>query len=714
MISPDLISGIAFWVFKSLWESRDETYKLLSQRLNQSIFYASKEYQANYISRHGFIRQEEFRPSVPLTKLYISPSLVDHEIPAYSRNKSSIYYKEIDYLNKLKLTQSGDSLFSQHKHLIVKGDSGIGKTTFLKKLGLEAFSAEEDASVGGYIPVFIQMSQCFDKDIDFQNMIEEEFQICGFPEYEGFVESALRRGKLLILIDEIDAIPHQFQDDVLVKIKSFSDLYKSNRIILACRKSLDIKILTHFHSVNILGFGRSQIQKYIYKVNQIQYKEPVSAVTCQEIWQKIGEKDKATRLIVHNPFCLSIVLSLYQASAHRLSGRTILYEKILSNLLGTSISPGTLDLAYKGSKNSIEARIGILSEMAYVCLKSGRNYFHKVEIHRLYGAIVQKRNLQYDQLNFASTREENLNDFLINASENLYQFSNPLVQKILVSHYLMSSLKILDESIDQFLDTPSWKDVFIFLAGMQGADYLLSIIQSRIFYNLKSPSLSNFMNWIEAVSEDVCISSNQAVNRCYVAFMVFEIMLLFGDRGSEQSIISSILKKIKEVISLLDPECHLIKSINPRSIDDIKLSSNHFIDPKIAKGLSLERLLDLAAILSQKAQAYKLINYSNSQRLLSTILHIRKQLEGRSMSAYHRKVCEKNLYMLWMNSFDMADSNFKFTTDDLQSFHLYCRGTCLIVHCLREAFYVSGKLQDNVIQALFTNPFPALALTSNS
>ena len=131
MISPDLVSGIAFWVFKALWESRDETYKLLSQRLSQSIFYASKEYQANYISRHGFIRQEEFRPSVPLAKLYISPSLVDQEVPAYPRNKSSVCYKEIDYLNKLKLTQDGNSLFVQHKHLIIKGDSGIGKTTFL-------------------------------------------------------------------------------------------------------------------------------------------------------------------------------------------------------------------------------------------------------------------------------------------------------------------------------------------------------------------------------------------------------------------------------------------------------------------------------------------------------------------------------------------------------------------------------------------------------
>ncbi|PSN16797.1 hypothetical protein C7293_00835 [filamentous cyanobacterium CCT1] len=713
MISPDLVSGITFWIFKALWESRDETYKLLSQRLNQSIFYASKEYQANYIARHGFIKQEEFRPSIALSKLYISPSLVDRKIPVHQLSKTLPYYKEIDYLNKLNLTQDSSSLFDQHKHLIIKGDSGIGKTTFLKKLGLEAFEEREDYPSGGYIPVFIQISQSFNIKIDLQKMVEEEFKACGFPEYEGFTESALKKGKLLVLIDESDTITHHLQDNLILKLKSFSDLYKGNRIVLASRKSLNTKALTHFHSVSILGFGSDQIQTYIYKVYQVPNEGVISDSTCQDIWQKIGENDKATRLIVHNPFCLSIVLSLYQKSTQKISGKTILYEKILSNLLGTTISPGTLDLTYKGMESSVEARLGILSEMAYVCLKSGRQYFHKMEIYRLYAAIVQKRAIQYDLTNFASIREETFNDFLVSVNDNLCQFSNPLIQKILVSHHLMGSLKILDESIDQFLDTPSWEDVFVFLAGMQGADYLLSIIQNRIFSNLSTPNLSSFMNWIESVSEDVCISSNQAVNRCYVAFMVFEIMLLFGDRNSDKSVIANILKKIKEVISLLDPECHLINSINSKNIDGMRLSLNHFIDPKITRGLSLERLLDLAAILSKKAQSYKLINSSNAQRLLSTISRIRKQLEGKSISTYHRKVCEKNLYMLWMSSFDMVDNNLKFTPSDLQSFYLYSRGACLIVNCLREAFYVSGRLQDDVIQALFTNPVSAFPPTTN-
>ncbi|WP_035986640.1 NACHT domain-containing protein [Leptolyngbya sp. KIOST-1] len=704
MISPDLISGITFWIFKSLWESRDETYKLLSQRLSQSIFYASKEYQANYIARHGFIRQEEFRPSVSLPKLYVSPSLVDQEIPASPRAKASVCYREIDYLKKLNLTYESGELTEQYKHIVIKGESGIGKTTFLKKLGLEAFRTKENQASNGCIPVFVQVAQCLKDEFNLQTMIEEEFKICGFPEYKDFVDSALRRGKLLILIDEIDAIPNQFKDGIVGKIKSFSDLYKNNRVVVACRKSLKTQALTQFHTINILGFSSAQAQKFIFKATQVQSGEVLPASACQKIWHRIGENDKATKLVVHNPFCLSIVLSLYQDSVCKLSGRTILYEKILSNLLGTSISPGTLNLFCKGSENSIEARLGILSEMAYVCLKSGRHYFHKMEIQRLYSAIVQKRSIQYDASDFASIREENLNDFIINGDESLCHFGNPLIQKILVSHYLMNSLKNLDEAINQFLDASEWKDVFIFLAGMQGADYLLSIIQKRVFSNINTSSLASFMGWVEAAAEEVCISSNQAANRCYVAFMVLEIILLFGDRSHDQVVISSILKKIKELISLLDPGCQIIHSLNAKNVDIMKLGSSQYIDPKIMKGLSLERLLDLAVILSEKAQAYKLINQRNALKLLSTISRIRHQLEGKTVSAYHRKVCERNLYKLWMTAFGMPDTFPRFTTGDLQSLHLYCRGSCLIVHCLREAFYVSGKLQDDVVQTLFTDP----------
>ena len=703
MIPTNLISGVTFWVFKALWESRDETYKLLSKQLKQSIFHASKEYQASYIARHGFIKLEELSSSVELSKVYVAPALVDQSIPFYPLSKKVIHHKEIDYLKRLKLAYDGLELAQKHKHMIVRGEPGIGKTTFLQKLGLEAFNEVNHSLANAHIPVFIQTTKCLDKEFNLQSMIEEEFEACGFPEPDGFVESALKRGKLLILIDELNILSIARRDHIVLKIKDFSDLYRDNRIVLAGRKSKRPHALIHFQTVSILGFSSTQAQNYISKIHQVQHEEEIPPKVCQLIWQKIGENNKATKFIVHNPLYLNIVLSQYKTSSKIFFGKTVIYEKILANLLGKSVYPNAVDHSPSDLESTGETRLNILTEIAYVCLKSGRLYFHKAEIKRLYTAIVKKKGIDKNSLDLNAIREDYLANFIVYVDKNLCQFNNLLIQQLLAAYYLMDNLKTLDETADQFLDTPAWGDVFIFLAGMQGADYLISIIQDGIFSKINSPQLLPFIQWISSISEDVCISLDQTANRCYAVFMVFEIILLFDNRNQDRHIISNILKQIKEIITLLDPECQIITPLNSKVRTSDSVSISHFIDPLITRGLSLDRLLDLAEILSRKAESYRLINPAKFYQLKAIIQHLKQQLRGKNVSVYHRKICEKNLYKLWIQSLDISDSLLNFTARDLHSFYLYCRGTCLIINCLKEAFYVSGELRDDVTQALFNS-----------
>ena len=349
----------------------------------------------------------------------------------------------------------------------------------------------------------------------------------------------------------------------------------------------------------------------------------------------------------------------------------------------------------------MESRLKILAEIAYVCLKSGRFSFHKVEIHKLYATIQKRQKNSECSINSSLQREEYLADFVVYVDKNLCQFDNLLLQKLLVAHHLMGNFKALDESIYQFLDTPAWNDVFIFLSGMQRADYLISLLQNSILTKIKSPHLTQFLSWIAHVSEQVSISTNETANRCHVTFMIFEIMMLFGDRSPDRTIISNILQQIKQIFSLLDPECSFsgVRKLNPKIGYQSRIS--HFIDPKIMRGLSIEGLLDLANILAQRASSYSLISLDNVNRLSAIIQHLRQQLDGKTMSIYHRKVCEKNLYRLWIKSLGITEKDLEFTTRDLQSFYLYCRGIHLIIQCLDEAFYVSGHLQKEVIQTFF-------------
>lgn len=697
MLSPDLISGITFWVFKSLWESRDETYKVLSERLKQIIFYASKEYQANYISRHGFVEQEDFRPSVELARIYVSPSLIDQIMPIHPLAKKVIPHQEIDYLKGLNLLWDGVELATKYKHLIIRGETGIGKTTLLKKIGIEAFNTGNHNLINAHIPVFIQTADCPNGEFDLQVLIEKEFEVCGFPEHQAFVDSALKKGKLLILVDDLDIIAIDRRDHIMLKIKDFADLYKANRIILVGRKSKRPHPLPHFHTVNLLGFSSTQAQSYINRIHQVQYEEKLPQAICQNIWNQISERNKATKLIVYNPYYLSIVLSLYQASRDKISSTTALYEKILSNFLTGN---GYIDSCQSTSR-PMDARLKILAEIAYVCLKSGRSSFHKAEIYKLYATIQKRQKISDNSANFSLQREEHLADFIVYVDKNLCQFDNFLLQKLLVAHHLMRSFKALDESIDQFLDVHAWQDVFIFLSGMQGADHLISLLQNSVLKKVNSPHLTQFTAWISQVSEQVSISANETANRCHVIFMVFEIMLIFGDRTPDRIVISNILKQLKEIFSLLDPESPILGLKKLHSQIERRSRSTHFIDPNVMRGLSTEGLLDLANILAQRASSDSLIGIENVKRLTTIIQHLRHKLSGKAMSTYHRKVCKKNLYRLWVKSLGITEGDLDFTARDLQSFYLYCRGIHLIIQCINEAFFVSGRLQKDVIQTLF-------------
>lgn len=703
MLSPDLISGVSFWVFKALWENRNEAYKLLSQHLKQRIFYASKEYQANYIARHGFTKQEEFMPSIDLSEIYVASSLIDQTTPAYPLSAKLAHYKEIDYLENLNFTHDGIEIANRHPKLIVSGESGVGKSTLLQKIGIEAFKSSQENLQNAHIPVFIKASECFNEEVDLVKVIDEEFERCGFPEHLDFVESALEKGNILLLIDELDTIPTSAQDDAISKISVFSNLYKNNRIILA-RQSLEkSENLVGFHRISLLGFSSRQAQSYIQKIYPIHHEDEISTVDCQILWQQIGEQSQTTKSIVHNPFCLNIVIALYQPTEHKFSGKTILYEKILFKMLNADIYSGTQKELIQGINNSLDTKLKILSEIAYICLKSGRVYFQEMEINRLYYAVV-RRIFSYDNIAFMSSdREALLDGFITHSGKSMYRFNNLLIQKILVAYYLINNLKQLDGAIEQFLDTPEWKDVFIFLAGLQGTDYLLSVIQSCMVSKPSASYLIVFFGWIKDVSKDVCISHHPAVNRCYCVFTFFEIMLLFGDRGYEKDLISKILRQVHEIISLLDPSCKVLGLPDLERKNNPVFNTKYLIDPKIVRGLSIESLLELAENLSRKASVCKLFSPAQSRRMAHTIARLKEQLTGKKISTYHRKVCTSNLYRLWMEALKVSDFSLDITTDDMNFIYLYCQRSCLIVRCLKETFYVSGKRRGEIIDTLFSN-----------
>jgi predicted NACHT family NTPase len=128
----------------------------------------------------------------------------------------------------------------------------VGKSTFLRKVGLEALRTLGRRDFAGKdpgnllvpqaifyehpcIPVMLELRQ-FDKpDVSIKAVIAEELETCGFPHPGDLTDLFLKNGKLLMLLDGLDEVPTATLDHVLKEIRGLVDRYSDNRYIASCR-----------------------------------------------------------------------------------------------------------------------------------------------------------------------------------------------------------------------------------------------------------------------------------------------------------------------------------------------------------------------------------------------------------------------------------------------------------------------------------------------
>ena len=118
---------------------------------------------------------------------------------------------------------------------MVLGGPGVGKSTFLRKVGFEALKGKNGKFQHACIPVFLELKTFTADQINIETEITKEFGTCGFPYPKQMAEEALKSGKLLILFDGLDEVPAANVDSVGREIGDFVDRYSENRFIASCR-----------------------------------------------------------------------------------------------------------------------------------------------------------------------------------------------------------------------------------------------------------------------------------------------------------------------------------------------------------------------------------------------------------------------------------------------------------------------------------------------
>lgn len=180
------ISGIAVSVFDQAIKAGQYTAKTVrgayskvehDQRINE----ASNEYRNNYLKWHCQIKVMPglMKKPLDLETIYTTVKLLNDE---GRRAFAGLEELEESYRARSKRGLSTDdterlqgmAVANSEQFLMVLGGPGIGKSTFLRKIGLEALKATGKVQQG-CIPVFLELKKFREEQIDIKEKIIDEF-----------------------------------------------------------------------------------------------------------------------------------------------------------------------------------------------------------------------------------------------------------------------------------------------------------------------------------------------------------------------------------------------------------------------------------------------------------------------------------------------------------------------------------------------------------
>lgn len=212
-------------MIKSGWEGINKNELLnkdVGQLIKEGKYLFLRKYPQRYWDRHGMIKVLKMSKPMDLESIYVNVKCLGNLVRDYYDENLENKYRESKQ-RRFNFRDDGKKdgllLANQEQYLMVLGDPGIGKSTFLRKVGLEALKGNKGSYQHPLTPVLLELKNFKENEINIQALIEEEFKICGFPNVEKNITNKLEKGELLILLDGLDEVPTANVYNVIEKIQ---------------------------------------------------------------------------------------------------------------------------------------------------------------------------------------------------------------------------------------------------------------------------------------------------------------------------------------------------------------------------------------------------------------------------------------------------------------------------------------------------------------
>lgn len=515
MIGIEILKKIAPEIAKKVGGEAEQTY----QKLKSKISNACHRYDKSYRERHGEVKVfcAGMRKPIPLDDVYVGVQFLNEHTA--SRYKSP---EEVELAFRARRWRHFDSTSDKHQdgtqvandkqYLMLLGGPGVGKSTFLRKVGLEALKGKDGSFAHECIPVFLELKRFTEKQIDIEVLITQEFETCGYPYPDHLANAALKSGKLLILFDGLDEVPTANVDNVIDKMGDFVDQYSQNRFIASCRIAAYTGGFTRFTEVEMADFGDSQIQMYIKNwfastPDQHRHQLDEEMKTDDQCWKTLNKPEhQATKELARNPLLLTLLCMVYDGSQNFPRNRASLYEDALNIFLKgwaaeKRVNRGALINQYL----DIADEKRMLSKIAAENLKANRLFFTEDELIAQIQDFGEGNTNTLETFNAPKILDTIVIDqgLFVEQVRGSYSFSHLTFQEYLTANHIVGNKRSIQDLINGHSLDRRWREVFLLTAGlMREADDLLEAMESKAANYINISELKVLLQWAKKITDN--------------------------------------------------------------------------------------------------------------------------------------------------------------------------------------------------------------------
>ncbi|MDJ0635351.1 MAG: NACHT domain-containing protein [Xenococcaceae cyanobacterium MO_188.B29] len=694
---------------------------------------ASENYAKKYRSRYGSLKVLGMSKGLRLESVY-TPLHFKKDVNIGEFGTVTLLEDRYRDSQELGLSmnncrsENGMTIANDNQYLMVLGTPGSGKSTFLRRIGLEAFKGEQGELSHNCIPVLLEFKQINTENIDLIEAIAEEFTHFGFPSSKEFATKLLEQGKLLILLDGLDEVRKCFTNAVMNEIDDLVTLYEQNRFIVSCRIAEYRSNFKHdFQVIELADFDDKQIEQFI---KNWFISEPKTAEKC---WETLNQdNNKAAKELAQTPLLLTFLCLVYSRNLNFPIKRSRLYNKALDILLEEWAAEKRVlqEDIYKGLHTDLEK--AMLAEIAYEGFNKDELFFqrqHLVERIQdfLADTVDNPQFIDGKKILKAIAAQQGI---LVKRAENIYSFSHLTLQEYLTAQYISQKDSRIQELVTNQLTEERWREVFFLVAGIKdNASEMLNLMENKTQQYINTHQLEDLLIWVEKVTDttpgdfkpvskraiaianaiaiaititidinDVPVLVEAIANaEAYALAFAFIKALAKANQDSDAIVRALALAKILTYYEITDDErlkgleeAYRFLYVDKEDKDIVKAPTNDIAEVKDIGVRALENIINYIE-WSEKMTIYQNVDYTHLKiRLEEVKKQIPDDRDNQEVKKFYEDLVGK-IVPIWLEFFEIDQKKIDITESELKALENYLYANLLMVECKEAAVRVSKE-----------------------